>query len=36
LPQAANGFVARDGQPFYIGESAYPIAVAVARLRLAP
>jgi hypothetical protein len=34
-PQADNGFVTRDGQPYYISQAAYPIAVAVARLRLA-
>jgi hypothetical protein len=34
-PQADNGFVTRDGRPHYIGQTAYPIAVAVARLRLA-
>jgi hypothetical protein len=34
-PRADNGFVRRDGGPFYIGEQAYPIAVAMARQRLA-
>src|SRR5947207_10922614 len=34
-PRAVNGFVTRDGQPYHVGETAYPVAVAVARLRLA-
>jgi hypothetical protein len=35
-PPVHNGFVQRDGQPFYIGEDAYPTAVAVAHARLHP
>jgi len=34
-PRCDNGVVTRDGQPYYIGETAYPTAVAVARLRQA-
>jgi hypothetical protein len=34
-PEASDGFNTRDGQPFYIGDDAYPLAAAVARLRLA-
>ena len=30
-----NGVITRDGQPYYIGDDAYPIAVAVARIHLA-
>jgi hypothetical protein len=33
-PPVDNGFVHRDGHPFYIGEDAYPSAVAVAHTRL--
>jgi hypothetical protein len=33
-PEASNGSITRDGRPFYIGDDGYPIAVAVARLRL--
>ncbi len=34
-PEVTNGVITRDGQPYYIGDEAYRIAVAVARLRLA-
>jgi|GEM_PF-6409139 len=34
-PEVTNGVVTRDGQPYYIGDEAYPIAVAVARIHLA-
>ena len=31
----SNGVITRDGQPYYIGEEAFRIAVAVARIHLA-
>ena len=34
-PPVSNGFISHDGQPYYIGVTAYPIAVAAARLRVA-
>jgi hypothetical protein len=34
-PEISNGVITRDGQPYYIGDEAYPVAVTVARLRLA-
>jgi hypothetical protein len=33
-PPVDNGVIQRDGQPFYIGKQAYPIALAVAHSRL--
>jgi hypothetical protein len=34
-PEISNGVITRDGRPVYIGDEAYRIAVAVARLHLA-
>jgi hypothetical protein len=34
-PEVSNGVITRDDRPVYLGDEAYPIAVAVARLRLA-
>ena len=34
-PEVSNGVITRDDRPVYLGEEAYPIAVAVARLHLA-
>jgi hypothetical protein len=34
-PEISDGVITRDGQPYYIGDDAYRIAVAVARLHLA-
>jgi hypothetical protein len=33
--EVSNGVITRDGQPYCIGDDAYPVAVAVARLHLA-
>ena len=34
-PEVSNGVITRDDQPVYLGDEAYRIAVAVARLHLA-